>query len=484
MSFDATQFYIDGIWVEPAGPARQAIINPATEKKIGEVALGNVDDVDRAVKAAKAAFESFAYSSVSFRRELLIEINEILKKRNDEIAEAISLEMGAPIAMARSAQAPSGTQHFSEMIRILEEFEFDRAMGDTLVKSEPVGVCSMVTPWNWPLNQIATKVAPALAAGCTMVLKPSEQAPLDATILAEIIEEVGVPAGVFNLIHGTGEQVGEPLSSHPDVDMVSFTGSSRAGVAISKNAAPTIKRVALELGGKSANIIVDDANFDQAIPSAVQSVMLNSGQSCNAAARLLVSEDRYDEVAAIAANTANALLVGPPDSAVDLGPVANKKQYDRVIALIKSGLDEGAELLVGGIDRPAGLEKGYFVKPTILGRVTSDMLVAREEIFGPVMTISTYSNIDDAIKIANDSIYGLSGAVWSSKRDRAIEIATKLRTGMVHICGAGLDSSAPFGGYKQSGNGREWGVYGLEEFLEKKSIYGGASSAISDRSRY
>ena len=469
---DATKFYIDGAWVAPLGKGRGAVINPATEEKIADVALGNADDVNLAVSAAKKAFVSFSQTSVKERIELLESIDEQLVKRNDEIAEAISAEMGAPHSLAVGAQAPSGTQHFAEVIRVLSAFKFEDPLGSTMLHYEPIGVCALITPWNWPMNQIATKVAPALAAGCAMVLKPSELAPLDAIILAEIIHEAGAPAGVFNLVHGDGAGVGAPLTSHPDIDLVSFTGSTRAGVAISQNAAPTVKRVALELGGKSANVILPGADLSAAIPAGVSAMMLNSGQSCNAPSRMLVPEDRYEEVASIAADAAKKISVGPPDSEAEIGPIANRNQFEKVISLIETGVKEGAELLSGGPARPDGLERGYFVQPTVFGRVTPDMTIAREEIFGPVLTIMTYKDVDEAIEIANASEYGLSGYVWGADRDEAHDVAKKLRTGMVHLNGAGLDSAAPFGGYKMSGNGREWGRFGLMEFLEVKSVYG------------
>ena len=469
---DATKFYIDGAWVAPNGSDRRDIVNPATEAPIGAVALGDAVDVDRAVAAAKKAFPAFARSSIAERLELLKAINNKLIERNDEIAAAISAEMGAPQKLSQRAQAPSGTQHFSQILKVLEAYQFEEPLGTTLVRHEPIGVCGLITPWNWPLNQIATKVAPALAAGCTMVLKPSELAPLDAVILAEIIHEAGAPAGVFNLVHGDGLSVGVPLTSHADVDMVSFTGSTRAGIAISQNAAPTIKRVSLELGGKSANIILEDAELATAIPASVKGVMLNSGQSCNAATRMLVSEAQYDEAAALAAKTAEKLIVGAPESGAQIGPIANRAQYERVVALIEKGVAEGAALLAGGPERPENLDKGYFVRPTVFGRVMPQMTIAREEIFGPVLSIIAYKDVNEAIEIANDSEYGLSGAVWSGDSESAAAVAAQLRTGMVHVNGAGLDSAAPFGGYKKSGNGREWGKYGLEEFLELKSVYG------------
>ena len=469
---DATKFYINGHWIEPSSARRSEVINPSTEEAIGTVAFGNEEDVGRATEAAKAAFPIFSAWSVPERVALLERINAGLIARNDEIAHFISMEMGAPQALSRAAQAPSGAQHFSEVIRVLKGFNFEESLGTTMLRYEPVGVCALITPWNWPMNQIATKVAPALAAGCTMVLKPSELAPLNAVILAEIIHDAGAPAGVFNLIHGDGEGVGSPLTAHPDVDMVSFTGSTRAGVAISKNAAPTIKRVALELGGKSANIILPDANFDEAIPSGVRGMMLNSGQSCNAPSRMLVPESRYEEAVSLAVAAAKTLKTGTPESGAQIGPIANKAQYDRVVALIEKSIQEGAELLTGGSGKPSGVDAGYFVEATVFGGVTPDMTIGWEEVFGPVLSIMRYREVDEAVEIANDSEYGLSGYVWGADRDSAYAVAARLRTGMVHLNGAGLDSTAPFGGYKKSGNGREWGSHGFKEFLEVKSVYG------------
>lgn len=472
---DATRFYIGGAWRRSASGVEKPVIDPATGEAIGSVAIGTAADADVAVAAARQAFPSYSRTTVTERLELLEAINAKLVERNEEIAKAISAEMGAPLALAREAQAPSGPQHFSEIIRILKGYDFETVMGSTLVRREPVGVCALITPWNWPMNQIATKVAPALAAGCTMVLKPSELAPLDAAILAEIIDEAGVPPGVFNLVHGDGAGVGARLAEHPNIDMVSFTGSTRAGIAIGEAASRSIKRVALELGGKSANILLDDADFAVAVPQSVHAIMLNSGQSCNAPTRMLVPRARYDEACQLAAATARSLSVGPPGSGADLGPVANRQQYERVIAMIEKGVGEGAVLLAGGSGRPDHLARGYFVTPTVFGGVAPHMTVAREEIFGPVLVVIPFEDDADAIRIANDTEYGLSGYVWSPDRERALAVAGALRTGMVHLNGASLDTSAPFGGYGKSGNGREWGVFGLEEFLELKSIYGGAT---------
>jgi aldehyde dehydrogenase (NAD+) len=470
---DATQHYINGEWVQPVGAERADIINPATAEIVGSVALGNAADADAAVAAAKAAFDGWSRTSREERLDYLRQINAALIERNDEIADAITLTMGAPFGLSRGAQAPSGPQHFSEIIRVLETFDFESAMGTTLLRHEPVGVCVLITPWNWPMNQIATKVAPALAAGCTMVLKPSELAPLDADILADIIHKIGLPAGVFNLVHGDGPGIGDALTRHPDVDMVSFTGSTRAGIAISNNAASTIKRVALELGGKSANIILPGADLERAIPASVQSCMGNSGQSCIAPSRMLVERSMLAEVNRLAAVAAEKLTVGLPEDNPNLGPIANRAQYQRVTAMIDQAAREGSTLITGGPDCPAELAPGFFVRPTIFSDVTPDMMIAREEIFGPVLSIIPYDSVEEAIRIANDTPYGLSGYVWGPDQESCNMVAAQLRTGMVHINGASLDTAAPFGGYKMSGNGREWGVYGLHEFLEVKSVYGG-----------
>lgn len=472
---DTTQFYIDGQWVAPSGGERRDVVNPATMQAVAQVALGSEDDANRAIAAARAAFPAWSETSREERLGYLKAILAQLIARNDEIAAAITAEMGAPLSVAQKQQAPSAIGHFAEAIRVLESFEFEHAVGSTWVRKEPIGVCVLITPWNWPLNQIACKVAPALAAGCTMVLKPSELAPLDAAILADIIDKVGLPKGVFNLVHGEGPAIGNALTGHRDVDMVSFTGSTRAGIAISANAANTIKRVALELGGKSANIILADADLPKAIAGSVFNMMNNSGQSCIAPSRLLVPQERYEEVKALAAAAAAKVTVGQPADDARIGPIANEAQYGRVVSLIDGAVAEGAELIAGGSDKPEGLEGGLFVKPTIFGKVTRDMTIAREEVFGPVLSIMTYANVDEAIAIANDSDYGLSGYVWSGDVDAAKKVAARLRTGMVHINGAPLDNKAPFGGYKMSGNGREWGVHGLEEYLETKSVFGGAA---------
>ena len=467
------KFYINGEWVEPSTSDRLDVINPATEESIGQVPLGGQEDVDKAVAAAVAAFESFGSTTKEERIELLSKIIDVYKTRIPEIAGVISEEMGAPLGLANAAQAPAGLGHFMTTLRVLQGFEFEENLGHARVIKEPAGVCGFITPWNWPINQIACKVAPALAAGCTMVLKPSEVAPFNAVLFAEVLHEAGVPAGVFNLVQGDGPTVGVALSSHPDIDMVSFTGSTRAGVEVAKNAAPTVKRVAQELGGKSANLILDDANFEEAIGRDVFQMCTNSGQSCNAPTRMLVPNSRMDEAAKIATEAAKQVKVGDPGAAdTTIGPVVSAIQFERIQNLIQKGIDEGAKLEVGGTGRPDGLNQGYYVRPTVFSHVTNDMTIAQEEIFGPVLSLIGYEDDEDAVRIANDTIYGLSGYISSGDPDRAFEIARQIRTGNVHLNGAGPDQQAPFGGYKRSGNGREWGRYGFEEFLETKAIMG------------
>ncbi len=467
------KFYIDGRWVDPVEPRTMDVINPATEEVYGRISLGSATDVDAAVAAAARAFDSFSQSSRGERMQLLQRILEVFARRHDEVAEAIMDEMGAPWGLAKNAQAASGPQHIEAALDALMDYPFEEQTGTTCIVREPIGVCALITPWNWPINQIAVKVAPALAAGCTMVLKPSEIAPFDAMIFAEILDEAGVPAGVFNLVNGDGPGVGTALSQHPDVAMVSFTGSTRAGVAVAQNAAPTVKRVAQELGGKSANIILDDADFEKAVATGTRYMFENTGQSCNAPSRMLVPRERLAEAAEIASGVAAATQVGNPRAeGVQVGPVVSKQQWQKIQDLIQAGIDEGAEVVAGGTGKPPGLETGYFVKPTVFSNVTNGMTIAREEIFGPVLSIIPYRDEDDAVRIANDTPYGLSGYVSSSSLERARRVASRMRTGMVHINGASLDSAAPFGGYKQSGNGREWGEYGIDEFLEVKSVYG------------
>lgn len=467
------QFYIDGQWVDPAEPRTLDVINPATEEVYGRISIGSAADVDKAVAAASRAFESFSKTSREERVELLQAILDVYNKRSEDLATAIMDEMGAPWGLAKYAQAASGTQHIGAALQTLKDYEFEATIDTTLIVKEAIGVCGLITPWNWPMNQIAVKVAPAIAAGCTMVLKPSEIAPFDAIIFAEILDEAGVPAGVFNLINGDGPGVGTALSQHPGIAMVSFTGSTRAGVLVAQNAAPSVKRVAQELGGKSANIILDDADLEAAVASGTAAMFENTGQSCDAPSRMLVPKDKMDEAAAIAAKVAAETVVGDPrEKGTRVGPVVSELQWNKIQDLIKKGIDEGATLAAGGTGRPDGLDKGYYVKPTVFANVSNDMTIAREEIFGPVLSIIPYENEDEAIRIANDTPYGLSGYVSSSNLKRARSVASRMRTGMVHINGADLNTMAPFGGYKQSGNGREWGAHGMDEYLEVKSVYG------------
>jgi len=467
------QFYIDGRWVDPVEPRTMDVINPATEEVYGRISIGSAADVDLAVAAAARAFETFSQSSREERIDLLQAILDIFNRRSEEVAEAIMDEMGAPWGLAKHAQAPSGTQHISAALEVLKSYDFEEQIGATLILKEPIGVCGLITPWNWPINQISVKVAPAIAAGCTMILKPSEIAPFDAIIFAEILDEAGVPAGVFNLINGDGAGVGTALSQHPDIAMMSFTGSTRAGVLVAQNAAPSVKRVAQELGGKSANIILDDADLEQAVSGGVAMMIENTGQSCDAPSRMLVPKDKMDEAAAIAAKVAAAAAVGNPrEKGTRVGPVVSELQWNKIQDLIQKGIDEGATLVAGGTGRPDGLGTGYYVKPTVFANVSNDMTIAREEIFGPVLSIIPYDDEDDAIRIANDTPYGLSGYVSSGDIERARRVASRLRTGMVHINGADLEAMAPFGGYKHSGNGREWGVHGMDEYLEVKSVCG------------
>ncbi len=467
------KFYINGEWVEPSTSATLEVINPATEEPIDSIALGGPADVDKAVAAAKAAFETFSQTSREERVALLEKIIAAYSARMGEVAAVISQEMGAPMPLANAAQAPAGVGHFMTTLEVLKTFEFEEDIGTSHVVREPAGVCGFITPWNWPINQIACKVAPALAAGCTMVLKPSEVAPFNAILFAEILDDAGVPAGVFNLVNGDGPTVGVALSSHPDVDMMSFTGSTRAGIEVAKNAAPTVKRVAQELGGKSANIILDDADFQAAISRDVFGMCMNSGQSCNAPTRMLVPNARMDEAAAIAKAAAENVKVGAPDAeGTTIGPVVSEVQFNKIQGLIEKGIEEGAKLETGGPGRPDGLNQGYYVKPTVFSHVTNDMTIAREEIFGPVLSLIGYEDDEDAVRIANDTVYGLSGYISSGDPERAKAIARQIRSGNVHLNGAPVDQLAPFGGYKQSGNGREWGSHGFEEFLEVKAIMG------------
>ena len=468
------QFYINGEWVDPSNGINSFdVINPSNEEVIGQISLGTKEDVDKAVSAAKDAFESFSQTTVQERLALLGKIVEVYQSRYDEIAETISQEMGAPLTLSKAAQAASGLGHFAQAIEILQNFKWEDTQGKTVIRKEPIGVVGMITPWNWPINQISCKVAPALAAGCTMVLKPTEIAPLNAILFTEVMHEAGVPKGVFNLVNGDGPTVGEAMSSHPDIDMMSFTGSTRAGISVAKGAADTVKRVAQELGGKSANIILDDADFEVAVAGGANHCFLNSGQSCNAPTRMLVPESRHDEAKEIAKKAAENTKVGDPFSEdTAIGPVVSEVQFNKIQGLIEKGIEEGAELITGGPGKPDGLNAGYYVRPTVFAQVNNDMTIAREEIFGPVLSILPYKDEEEAVSIANDTDYGLYGYVSSGDTEHAKKIANKIRAGSVAINGAQADFTAPFGGYKHSGNGKEWGPFGFEEFLETKAVVG------------
>jgi len=467
------QFYIDGEWVDPVSPRTLDVINPATEQPFTQIAIGTAADVDRAVAAARRAFESFSQTSREERLDLLKRIQAVYMKRYDDMADAIRLEMGAPVTLARESQAAIGAGHIGQIIKVLEGFEFDEMQGNTLITREAFGVVGMITPWNWPMNQITCKVCPAIAAGCTMVLKPSEIAPIDAVVFAEIMHEAGVPKGVFNMVQGLGADVGAAISSHPDIDMLSFTGSTRAGVLISKAASETVKKVHLELGGKSPNILLDDADIAASVASGIVDVMQNTGQSCNAPTRMFVPRQFRDVAISAAKTAADNITVGDPASPdVYMGPVISELQFNKIQALIQAGIDEGATLVAGGTGRPAELNVGYYVRPTVFADVTPDMRISREEIFGPVLSILFYDTEEDAVRMANDTVYGLAAYIQSGSHERAQKLSRRLRAGNVYINNPRGDLNAPFGGYKQSGNGREWGVWGLEEFLEIKGVVG------------
>jgi aldehyde dehydrogenase (NAD+) len=463
-------FYINGAWVPPVTAKTLDVINPATEAVAGHISMGSAADVNAAVAAARAAFASFSRTSREERLALLGRIVEVYQKRMADVGAAISEEMGAPAWLANGSQAFLGMMHMQVAQGVLASYEFEHTRGTTRVVKEPIGVCGFITPWNWPMNQIACKVAPALATGCTMVLKPSEIAPFSAYLFAEILHEAGVPAGVFNLVNGDGPTVGAAISSHPDVDMVSFTGSTRAGVEVARNAALTVKRVHQELGGKSPNIILEDADFASAIPSSVQNMFSNSGQSCNAPSRMLVPRARLAEAVELAKAAAEATTVGDPNGNAKLGPVVSEAQWNKIQGLIRKGIEEGATLVAGGPGKPEGLEKGYYVKPTVFSDVTNDMTIAREEIFGPVLAIMPYGSLDEAVRVGNDTVYGLAAYVHG--RDPAVlaDVASRLRAGQVFVNDPPFDPAAPFGGYKQSGNGREWGEHAFAEFLETKAV--------------
>jgi aldehyde dehydrogenase (NAD+) len=470
---NALKFYINGTWVDPVEHKTMDVINPATEAVLGQVALGSAKDVDAAVAAARAAFASYSKTTREERMALLEKILGAYKKRMTEMGALISAEMGAPLPFATRMQAGAGMGHFKTALDALKDFKFSEHMGTTEIVREPIGVAGMITPWNWPANQIACKVAAALAAGCTMVLKPSEIAPFNAILLAEMLHEAGVPKGVFNLVNGDGPGVGAAMAAHPGIDVMSFTGSTRAGIEVAIRSAPTVKRVAQELGGKSPNILLDDCDFPKAVKAGVEACMRNSGQSCNAPTRMLVPAARMKEVADIAKATAEAMKVGDPNTeGVELGPVASAAQYAKIQGLIAKGIEAGATVATGGAGKPDGLSKGYYVKPTVFTDVTNDMTIAQEEIFGPVLVVIAYKDEADAIRIANDTPFGLAAYVSSGDRDHAVKVAREIRAGMVHINMAFSDSKAPFGGMKQSGNGREWGKFGFDEYLEIKAVFG------------
>ena len=467
------QFYMNGVWTDPVSDDSIDVLNPATEEVVARIGAGTAEDVTRAVVSARKAFNSFSQTSKQERVELLTEVRNLYKKRFNDIAEAIREEMGAPGHLAFGAQTAVGLGHLKTAIRVLEQFEFEQQREKFLIRYEPIGVCGLITPWNWPINQIVSKIAPAIASGCTTLLKPSELSPISAHVIAEVIDEAGVPAGVFNLVDGFGPIVGEAMSAHPDIDMISFTGSTRGGVAVAKGSAETVKRVSQELGGKSANIVLNDAALEMSVRDGVLACMENTGQSCNAPTRMLVPKERHQEAIEIAKEVSESITVGnPEDDQTQLGPVISDVQFNKVQHLIQSGIDEGAMLVTGGMGRPDGLSKGYFVKPTVFAEVTSDMSIFREEIFGPVLSISTYDDADEAVTIANDTPYGLAAYVSGEDPAQLMQFARRLRAGQVHLNYTGGGTDAPFGGFKQSGNGREKAEWGLEEFLECKAILG------------
>ena len=468
-----TQFYINGQWVDPVTPHEFDVINPATEEICAKISLGSEEDAHRAVAAAKKAFESYSRTSRAERIELLESCVAAYKKHYKDIADAIREEMGAPASLANSAQAYCGQGHLEEALRVLRTFEFEEQLGNHRIFKEPIGVCGLITPWNWPVNQISCKVAPALAVGCTMVLKPSEVAPLSGYVFAQVMHEAGVPAGVFNLVNGDGPTVGTALSRHPDIAMISFTGSTRAGTLVAQNAAPTVKRVTQELGGKSPNIVLDDADLEDAVTRGVKHMYNNTGQSCNAPSRMLVPAAKLAEAEAIAAKVTDSVVVGDPAAeTTTMGPVVSEAQFNKIQALIEKGIAEGAKLVTGGPGRPEGLNKGYYVRPTVFSQANNEMTIAREEIFGPVLTMIPYETEEEAIRIANDTPYGLAGYVQSGDLEHARQVASRIRAGNVSINGTGAGFDVPFGGYKQSGNGREWGSHGFADYLEIKAVQG------------
>ena len=467
------QFYIGGAWVDASGSERIDVLNPATEQVIGRVAAGNAEDIHAAVTAARQAFESWSNTPKRERADYLKQTARALQLRSDELAQLITEEMGMPTSAVRENQVDSAIQVFSDYGELLEDYAFEQRYGRATVIKEPIGVCGFITPWNYPLLQIAGKVAPAIAAGCTIVLKPSEIAPLNAVVLAEVFEELGLPRGVFNLVNGYGPVAGAAIAAHPEVDMVSFTGSTRAGVSVAKAAADTVKRVTQELGGKSPNIILDDADFASAVADGVESCFINSGQCCDAPTRMLVPAERQEEAIAIAKASAEAMKVGNPNApSTDLGPLVSAVQLEKVQSLVQKGIDEGALLVTGGAGALEGLPVGYYVRPTVFADVRNDMTIAQQEIFGPVLCIIPYRDEDEAISIANDTEYGLAGYVSSGDPVRARSVAARMRAGQIHINGGDYDPKVPFGGYKMSGNGREFGPWGLEEYLETKAVLG------------
>ncbi|GAA4810730.1 aldehyde dehydrogenase family protein [Streptomyces ziwulingensis] len=465
------ELYVGGRWTDPAEPRTMDVVNPATERVCGRVAAGSAADVDRAVAAAREAFAGWSTTAVKDRLTVLHEVLNAYRERADDLAEALTEEMGAPTALAHGAQVQLGLGHLTTAIEILGNFAFEEQRGATLIVREPIGVCGLITPWNWPLNQIAVKVFPALATGCTMVLKPSEQSPFTGQIFAEVLHAAGVPAGVFNLVQGDGPGVGVPLASHPDVDMVSFTGSVRAGIDIATNAAPSVKRVTQELGGKGPHIVLDDDAFARNVGKGVVALMGNSGQTCSAPSRMLVPAARMEEAVGLARQAASGVTVGDPRGDAMMGPVSSAAQFEKVQALIRRGIEEGATLVIGGTGRPEGLERGYYVRPTVFAHVTQDMAIAREEIFGPVLTLHGYDDVDHAVRLANDTEFGLAGHVAGQDLDTARDVARRIRAGWIAI-NEGFDFGCPFGGYKKSGNGREWGEFGFHDYLEVKGILG------------
>ncbi len=470
---NAGQFYINGEWTSPAVPALLPVVNPATEEVVAEVARGSAEDVDRAVAAARAAFPGWSATPVAERASILSKIHALILERKEPLAQALSLEMGAAISFSRAMQVPLAAEHVRVARDLLSTYCFQTVEGSTAIEREAIGVCGLITPWNWPLYQITAKVAPALAAGCTVVLKPSELSPLSALLFAQLVHDAGLPPGVFNLVNGSGPDVGAAIAAHPDIDMISITGSNRAGALVAQAAAVTVKRVTQELGGKSPNVMLPDADFAKAVPLGVLSAFRNVGQSCSAPTRMIVPRARLAEVEALAATTANALIVGDPQSPdTQLGPIANEAQFSRVQAMIQAGISEGAKLLCGGTGRVEGFEKGYYTKPTVFSEVGSAMRIAQEEIFGPVLCILAYDTIDEAVAIANDTVYGLGAHVQAQDLELGRAVASRIRAGQVHLNHPAWNPMAPFGGYKRSGNGREYGVMGFEEYLETKAIIG------------